>query len=250
MKTLVSLLSVLLVPAFSVFASTMYDSDPSSYLSSSYSPVPTIAFSMEEESYIDDIPFDTEKIYKRACCYYQHYGRYAADLTLGEEDYIEDIPFNTVEIASSAMNGTYLMKPCQQTFFLTEEPYIDYIPFKTEEVTADSLEKEEQTREEPYTITSFNLKDEEYIDDIPWDTREIFAEVIHYPDFARKCKMEGSVLVTFHYNEDGYIKVDLAESKCEFLMDYIMQTLEEIRLTKGIVTVGKEYNARFDFILR
>jgi hypothetical protein len=249
MKTLVSLLSVLLIPAFSVFASTMNDSDPSSDLPFCYSAVPTPVFSMEEESYIDDIPFDTEKIYKRACCYYKHYGRYSADLTLGEEPYIEDIPFSTIEIASAVMNGTYLMKPCQHTFFLMEEPYIDDIPFKTEEVIADSLEKQEKEKES-YTITSFNLRDEEYIDDIPWDTREIFAEVIHYPEFARKCKMEGSVLVTFHYNEDGYIKVDLAESKCDFLKDYIMQTLEEIRLTKGIVTVEKEYNARFDFILR
>jgi len=249
MKTLASLLSVLLIPAFSAIASTMNDSDPSSDLSSCYSSVPMSAFSLEEESYIDDIPFDTEKIYKRACCYYKHYGQYSADLTLGEEDYIEDIPFSTIEIASSVMNGTYLMKSGPQTFFLPEEPYIDDIPFKTEEIIADSLEKDEN-KKESYTITSFNLKDEEYIDDIPWDTREIFAEAIHYPEFARKCNMEGSVLVTFHYNEDGYIEVDLAESKCEFLKDYIMQTLEEIRLTKGIVSVGKEYGARFDFILR
>lgn len=249
MKTLVSLLSVLLIPAFSAFASTTNDSDPSSDLPFCYSSVTISAFSLEEESYIDDIPFNTEKIYKQACCYYKHYGRYSADFTLGEEDYIEDIPFNTIEIASSVMNGSFLMKPFPQTFFLSEEPYIDDIPFKTEEVIADSLEQKEKNKES-YTITSFNLRDEEYIDDIPWDTRELFAEVIHYPEFARKCKMEGSVLVTFHYNDDGYIEVDLAESKCEFLKDYITQTLEEIRLTKGIVTVGKEYNARFDFILR
>lgn len=249
MKTLVSLLSVLLIPAFSVFASTMNDSDPSSELPSCYPPVTLSVYSLEEESYIDDIPFDTEKIYKRACCYYKHYGRYSADLTLRDEDYIEDIPFSTIEIASSVMSGTFLMQPCLPTFFLTEESYIDDIPFSTEEVVADSLEKKEKNKES-YTITSFNLKDEEYIDDIPWDTRELFAEVIHYPEFARKCNLEGSVLVTFHYDEDGYIKVDLAESKCDFLKDYIMQTLEEIRLTKGIVTIGKEYNARFDFILR
>ena len=249
MKKLVSLLPVLLIPALSVFASTTNDSDPSDYLPAGTSSFSMSVCSLEEESYIDDIPFDTEKIYKRACCYYKHYGRYTADLTLRDEDYIEDIPFNTVEIASTAMNGSFLMRPCQQTFFMPEEFYIDDIPFNTEEVVADSLEKEEN-KNESYTITSFNLRDEEYIDDIPWDTRELFAEVIRYPEFAKKCKMEGSVLVTFHYNEDGFIEVAVAESKCEFLKNYITQTLEDIHLTKGIVTVGKDYTARFDFILK
>ena len=62
--------------------------------------------------------------------------------------------------------------------------------------------------------------------------------------------MEGSVLVTFHYNEDGYIEVEVAESKCNYLKNYVKETLEDIRLTKGIVTVGKDYTARFDFILK
>lgn len=249
MKTLVSLLSVLLIPALSVFASTMNTSDPNAYIPEESPSFSMSVYSLEEESYIDDIPFDTEKIYKRACCYYKHYGRYTADLTLSDEDYIEDIPFNTVEIASSVMNASFLTRPCQQTFFMPEEFYIDDIPFNTEDVVADSLEKEEN-KKESYTITSFNLRDEEYIDDIPWDTQELFAEMIRYPEFARKCNMEGSVLVTFHYNEDGYIEVEVAESKCNYLKNYVKETLEDIRLTKGIVTVGKDYTARFDFILK
>ncbi len=249
MKTLTSLLSVLLIPALSVLASTSTDSGPLSNLPSGGLSLSMSTIALNEELYIDDIPFDTEKIYKRACCYYNHYGHYSADITLRDEDYIEDIPFSTEDIASTLPEGRLLMKPCLHTFIMEEEPYIDDIPFNTESIVGDTLGSQEPDKEQ-YTITSFNLNDEEYIDDIPWDTREVFAEVIHYPELARRMDMEGSVLVTFHYNENGYIEVDTAESKCEYLRDYIINMLEEIRLTKGIVTVGKDYYARFDFILK
>ncbi len=249
MKTLASLLSVLLIPALSVLASTSNDSDPYCNVIAGEPSVTLSAFSLDEEPYVDDIPFDTQKVFKRACCFFKHYGRYSAELTLKDEDYIEDIPFSTEDIASTVLDNSMLVKPCQHTFFLKEEPYIDDIPFKTEQIVTDTLGQENPENEQ-YTITSFNLKDEEYIDDIPWDTREMFVGLIHYPESARRLNMEGSVLVTFHYNEDGYIDVDTAESKCDYLKNYIIDMLEEMRLTKGIVTIGKGYNARFDFILK
>ncbi|HNS16256.1 MAG TPA: hypothetical protein PKH94_03730 [Bacteroidales bacterium] len=249
MKKLASLLSVLLIPALSVLASTPNDPAPSCNTASGGSSLSLAAFNLEEEPYVDDIPFNTKKIYRRACCFYKHYGRYAAEISLPDEDYIEDIPFNTEYIASTVMEDIPSTQSCQHSFLLVEESYIDDIPFDTEQFVKDTLGDVEPEKEQ-YTITSFNLSDEEYIDDIPWDTREVFAEVIHYPEQARKLNLEGAVLVTFHYNEDGYIEVDTAESNCEYLRNYIIEKLEEIRLTKGIVTVGKDYNARFDFILK
>lgn len=249
MKTLVLLLSLALLPALTVVASSASDWDPSGDMPAKYAKLTLSAFCLEEEAYIDDIPFNTKKIYERACCYYKNYGRYLADYTLHEEEYIDDIPFSTKDIASTTLYGEFLKKPTRNVFRLTEEPYIDDIPFDTKRIFADSIENRKQEENE-YTITSFNLKDEEYIDDIPWDTREVFAEVVRYPEYARKCNMEGSVMVTFHYNEDGYIVVDMAQSPCDFLKDYVIETIENVRLTKGIISIGKEYAARFDFKLK
>jgi len=53
-------------------------------------------FKIEEEAYIDDIPFDTKAIFdkiqksKESC--------YKDILSLEEEDYIDDIPFDTKKI--------------------------------------------------------------------------------------------------------------------------------------------------------
>jgi hypothetical protein len=251
MKTLVSLLTVAMILGLHPYASSATGNDPVN-APTFKTPLSTVTlFLLKEESYINDIPFNTEKIFRRACCYYKHYGRYVADLTLRDEEYIDDIPFNTTLIASTYLNSQMLKEPMNLNFNLEDEPYIDDIPFDTREVAADSVVKDPKKKleEEDFTITSFNLKDEEYIDDIPWDTKEVFAQQISYPEFARKNQVEGVVVVTFRYNEDGYIDVVMADSNSEYLKEYVVSTLEEIRLTKGIVSIGKEYLARFDFKL-
>ena len=48
---------------------------------------------MEEEEYINDIPFDTEAIAKKALNKEQF-----IEMVLEEEEYINDIPFNTAKI--------------------------------------------------------------------------------------------------------------------------------------------------------
>jgi hypothetical protein len=252
MKTLVSLLAVAMILGLLPSTRASADNNPNADLSFKTPAFTLSVFTLKEEAYIDDIPFSTEKIFKRACCYYKHYGRFVADLTLPDEEYIDDIPFNTKDIASTRMTGEMLNKSFNATFNLDDELYIDDIPFDTKEVAADSIDKspKQKTEEEDFTITSFNLKDEEYIDDIPWDTKQFFAQKINYPDFARKMQLEGTVTVSFHYNEDGYIEVEMADSNSDYLKDYVISTIEEIKLSKGIVSVGKEYIARFDFKLQ
>lgn len=78
-----------------------------------------------EESYIDDIPFDTEAIYSHIVI-----ERNILDFTFEDEAYIDDIPFTVKEIAKNKLYDLAL----EQEFNLTDEAYIDDLPFNTEEV--------------------------------------------------------------------------------------------------------------------
>ncbi len=75
-----------------------------------------------EESYIDDIPFNTENIYDSimdANC--------IENFFLNDEEFIDDVPFNT----EAVVNGS-------KVFQLEEEAYINDIPFSTEQVVKRS----------------------------------------------------------------------------------------------------------------
>ena len=78
-----------------------------------------------EETYIDDIPFDTEAVYNRVVI-----ERDLLDIDFDDEAYINDIPFNTEKIA---VNELYELALAEE-FTFAEENYIDDMPFKTEEV--------------------------------------------------------------------------------------------------------------------
>jgi hypothetical protein len=91
-------------------------------------------FKLKEESYIDDIPFNTTEIY---------YEILAADTgnlylpSLYEEAYIDDIPFDTKETAKIAQSEMAMEIP----FSMPEEGYIDDIPFNTETVATSNCKK-------------------------------------------------------------------------------------------------------------
>ena len=114
-------------------------------------------FTLADEPYIDDIPFNTEEI---AGTLTGTSG--LAQFTLKEEPYIDDIPFDTEEIAGSAQASTDLAQ-----FILEDEPYIDDIPFDTEAVAQAAQEKEDY---EKAMAEVFTLKDEKYVNDIPFAT--------------------------------------------------------------------------------
>lgn len=166
---------------------------------------------------------------------------------LDEEDYINDIPFNTEKEFQKAVGGDDFTGTDYIHFTLDDENYIDDIPWGQEEIFFDSLFEKNMPEEKDYMITSFILEEENYINDIPWETRQIFAKKIKYPEEAKKCNLEGMVLINFSYDEDGYIVVNGVNASCNLLKDFIVNQIENIRLTKGIVSVGAEYVARFDF---
>lgn len=81
-------------------------------------------FRMKEESYIDDIPFNTTEIFDA----YNNGDTSIVELTTPvEESFIDDIPFNTQKIAGELLSA----KAMAETFTLCEEGYIDDIPFDT-----------------------------------------------------------------------------------------------------------------------
>lgn len=111
----------------------------------------TIEFS--EESYIDDIPFDTEMIV---------YGLQTPEFDFEDEEYIDDIPFNTACVSANCIYNIANMV----VFEMEEEEYIDDLPFSTVDIA------------ENYTFNmamavDFEMEDESYIDDIPFDTYQI-----------------------------------------------------------------------------
>lgn len=85
---------------------------------SSFDNIAMPEFDLEEEAYIEDIPFDTECV--TANC------RYAKAMSvvfnMEEEEYIEDIPFNTKNIAENSN---------LEELDFEDEAYIDDIPFNT-----------------------------------------------------------------------------------------------------------------------
>lgn len=75
-------------------------------------------FDLEDEPYIEDIPFNTCEIVISTSTE----NTFSADYLLANEEYIDDIPFDTEEIAMSSF------------LHMDEEEYIDDIPFNTRKV--------------------------------------------------------------------------------------------------------------------
>jgi hypothetical protein len=82
-------------------------------------------FKLNEEKYINDIPFNTNKIASQSL--YLHAVNQQFEM---EEEVIDDIPFDTYEIAKQEILRLSLAKE----FSLEDEEYINDIPFDTEEI--------------------------------------------------------------------------------------------------------------------
>jgi hypothetical protein len=89
-------------------------------------------FNFIDEDYIDDIPFDTEKIYQEILN-----ENNTSLYTFDEEAYVNDIPFSTEKITAEV---NYHLAVAND-FELNEESYIADIPFDTYQVVMDSKEE-------------------------------------------------------------------------------------------------------------
>ena len=116
--------------------------------------------SLIEETYINDIPFDTEIVAESYSM-----NEIEKDFDFSEEYEIFDIPFNTTCITADCRYEIAIA----EEFEMEEETYINDIPFSTEEVSA--------------VANMVDFEDEAYINDIPFDT---FAVINHLdcPQYA------------------------------------------------------------------
>ncbi len=90
--------------------------------------IPPHSYSLSEESYINDIPFNTRAIFSRFIkCK-------VMNMKLQDELAVDDIPFNTSEISAKILNPY----PAIQTI-LDDEAYIDDIPFNTSAIAANAV---------------------------------------------------------------------------------------------------------------
>lgn len=78
-------------------------------------------FDLEEEAYIEDIPFDTKCV--TAHCRYEKAMMVVFEME--EESFVDDIPFDTKNIAQ---------KSSSTEFDFEDEAYIDDIPFNTSSI--------------------------------------------------------------------------------------------------------------------
>ena len=74
-------------------------------------------------------------------------------------------------------------------------------------------------------------------------------DLVVYPDFAIQLGIEGFVLVSFNYDENGNIKILESNSNSEMLKYYVANTLKNLDMCGHAKAVGKLYNLRFDFKL-
>ena len=87
----------------------------------------------EPEQYIDDIPFDLEKIEKQV----KYERALAIDFLFSDEEYINDIPFSLDELTNIRLYAYAV----SQIFSFEDEGYIDDIPFVLSTSIVQSSEK-------------------------------------------------------------------------------------------------------------
>lgn len=83
--------------------------------------------------------------------------------------------------------------------------------------------------------------------DNPTKIEKLLRKIISYPDFAKKEKIEGVVLVNFTVNADGTLSINLTNESNETLKEYVIGKLSQIKLKPGNNEEGKTYNVKFDF---
>jgi len=132
----------------------------------------TLSTDMEEEAYVNDIPFDTRTV------------ALSAGTELEEEAYVNDIPFNTTDVL--LLEG----------IAMADEAEVDDIPFNTLDVLvlSDMSMLEEPSADDiPFntldilSLARIDLQDEEYVNDIPFDTECIVQAVKHHSREWTRC---------------------------------------------------------------
>lgn len=84
----------------------------------------------------------------------------------------------------------------------------------------------------------------------PNNLRKHILQKIDYPDFARSLGVEGSVLVSFEVNKDGFINIVEINASDAILKNHVITKLRSIRLCPFDVNAGQVHNMKFNFHLK
>ncbi len=108
-----------------------------------------ITFELEEEKYVNDIPFNTKIIVENPPDFYSYSSLINYSIKLEDEEYVEDIPFNTNSVlnlykANQLINNV----KSYSEIITTEEGYIDDIPFDTKK-TVININKSKSCNDNP-----------------------------------------------------------------------------------------------------
>ncbi len=108
-----------------------------------------ITFELEEEKYINDIPFNTKVIVDNPPDFYSYSSLTNYSINLEDEEYVEDIPFNTNNIlnlykAKKLING--VQHHLENNTI--EEGYVDDIPFDTKKII-ENINKSKSCNDNP-----------------------------------------------------------------------------------------------------
>jgi len=76
---------------------------------------------------------------------------------------------------------------------------------------------------------------------------KIIKKEISYPEFAKKQRLEGVVLVNFSVNKDGSIKVNLTNESDTNLKDYVVSKLKLIKVKNPEENNTLSYDVKFEF---
>jgi outer membrane biosynthesis protein TonB len=80
--------------------------------------------------------------------------------------------------------------------------------------------------------------------------KKMINDQITYPDFAVKSLIEGKVYVTFSIDQDGKITVKESNSLNEELRKYVVEKMDDLKVTPGKDYDGKTYSMKFTFELK
>ena len=108
-----------------------------------------------EESYINDIPFDTKTVVNEILA-----DKALEAFCFEYEEYVNDIPFDTESVAAITAEKSVTLPDFE------EEQYINDIPFNTEKIAGEAHYKAALT-------VNFELEEENYVNDIPFNTAYI-----------------------------------------------------------------------------
>ena len=198
-------------------------------INTAFASVQEMDFELQDEQYVDDIPFETQEIVS------------------GIYDELDTIILNEVDNSEDSdlliSSEIYLLASIE--FNMEEEEYVDDIPFNTEVIFNSMVNFEEEDKN--VIVQEFCMVDEEYVDDIPFDSKQLIQDRLIYPDFAKNTGLEGSASVCCKYDENGFLRVGSSNSSNEILKEYVVSVLEDISLRSGIVSLDKEYVMKFNF---